>query len=232
MGDAPGKDFGKDPDAESIRRMKRSATISLVLVAGAGAAAFGLARLDPSQREEDALVYGTVGACIAEGRRKPEDCTTAEAAARRAYAATAPRYETEADCERHHGRGGCVQGATVTAEAQDRYLPVMAAFMLGPEAQDLPAQPLYAHAPEEEREAQGGTQGGSHAGGHGFGYCTGTGARIVPVGGSSRVHVPSTVARTVATTPRMVSRGGFGCTGRAIASSGGHGGGHAGGSGG
>ncbi len=232
MGDAPGKDFGKDPDAESIRRMKRSATISLVLVAGAGAAAFGLARLDPSQREEDALVYGTVGACIAEGRRKPEDCTAAEAAARRAYAATAPRYETEADCERHHGRGGCVPGATVTAEAQDRYLPVMAASCWDRRRRTCRPSRSTPMPRRRSGQAQGGTQGGSHAGGHGFGYCTGTGARIVPVGGSSRVHVPSTVARTVATTPRMVSRGGFGGTGRAMASSGGHGGGHAGGSGG
>ncbi|WP_288581678.1 DUF1190 domain-containing protein [uncultured Methylobacterium sp.] len=231
MGDAPGRDPGKDAEAESVRRMKRSATISLVLVAGAGAAAFGLARLDSSQREEDALVYGNVGACIAEGLRKPEDCTGAEAAARRAYAATAPRYETLADCERHHGRGGCVPGATVTAEAQDRSLPAMAGFMLGPEGQDLPAQPLYAHAPEEEREAQGGAHGGS--GGHGLGYCTGTGARIVPVSGSSRVHVPTTVARAPATTPRLIARGGFGGTGRAVAAAGGHGtGGHAGGSGG
>ncbi|MEG9525030.1 MAG: DUF1190 domain-containing protein, partial [Hyphomicrobiales bacterium] len=56
-----------DPVGETgtERRSKRSATISLVLLAGAGAAALLLARRDPSQREEDALVYGNDGACIA-----------------------------------------------------------------------------------------------------------------------------------------------------------------------
>ncbi|TGD98345.1 DUF1190 domain-containing protein [Methylobacterium nonmethylotrophicum] len=212
------------PEAPKIpRRSKRSATISLVLVAGAGAAAVGLARLDATQKDEDVLVYGTLGACIAERLRSPEACTDADRAARTAYAATAPRYETLADCERHHGSGGCVPGVSVTAEAADKYLPAMAAFMMGrTEEQNLAVQPLYAHAPEE--------QGQGHAGAaHMGGYCTGWGGRVAYAGGASRVHVPASVAHTTSSTPRLVARGGFGGTGRAMASAGG---GHAAGSGG
>lgn len=203
------------PAAET-RRAKRSATVSLVLVAGAGAAALALGRLDPSQREEEALVYGTLGACIAERARSAEACIDAYKSAQESYAATAPRYETQADCERHHGTGGCTAGERVAEAARGRYLPLMAAFMMGrTDAQAFPVQPLYAHAPEEERE-----QAGGHAGGHAGGYCTGAGWRIGYAGGGSRVHVPATVARSAATAPRTISRGGFGGTGRATAFSG------------
>lgn len=208
----------------AARRSKRSAAVSLVLVAGAGAAALTLGGLDPSQREEEALVYGTLGACIAQQLRGAEACIAAYTSAQETYAATAPRYETEADCQRHHGTGGCTPGAQVTEAARGRYLPVMAAFMMGrTDAQDLPVQPLYPHAPEEERD-----EAGTATAGHGGGYCTGAGSRVAYAGGASRVHVPASVARTASTTtsttPRTVSRGGFGGTGRATAFSGGSGG--------
>ncbi|RUP17022.1 DUF1190 domain-containing protein [Methylobacterium sp.] len=211
----------------AARRSKRSAAVSLVLVAGAGAAALTLGGLDPSQREEEALVYGTLGACIAQQLRGAEACIAAYTSAQETYAATAPRYETEADCQRHHGTGGCTPGAQVTEAARGRYLPVMAAFMMGrTDAQDLPVQPLYPHAPEEERE-----EAGTATAGHRGGYCTGAGGRVAYAGGASRVHVPASVARTASTTstttsttPRTVSRGGFGGTGRATAFSGGSGG--------
>ncbi|SDA24567.1 Uncharacterized conserved protein YgiB, involved in bioifilm formation, UPF0441/DUF1190 family [Methylobacterium sp. UNC378MF] len=202
----------------ATRRSKRSAAVSLVLVAGAGAAALTLGGLDSSQREEEALVYGSLGACIAQQLRSAEACIAAYKTAQETYAATAPRYETEADCQRHHGSSGCTPGEQVTAAANGRYLPVMAAFMMGrTDAQDLPIQPLYAHAPEEERDAAG-------TAGHGGGYCTGAGGRVAYAGGASRVHVPASVARTTSTTPRTISRGGFGGTGRATAFSGGSGG--------
>ncbi|MDE3744791.1 DUF1190 domain-containing protein [Methylobacterium radiotolerans] len=211
----------------AARRSKRSAAVSLVLVAGAGAAALTLGGLDPSQREEEALVYWTLGACIAQQLRGAEACIAAYTSAQETYAATAPRYETEADCQRHHGTGGCTPGAQVTEAARGRYLPVMAAFMMGrTDAQDLPVQPLYPHAPEEERD-----EAGTATAGHGGGYCTGAGGRVAYAGGASRVHVPASVARTASTTstttsttPRTVSRGGFGGTGRATAFSGGSGG--------
>lgn len=204
-----------EPDSppDAARRAKRSAAISLVLVAGAGATAFALARLDSSQRDEDVLVYGSLGACLAERVRSDRACTDAAAAARDAYPASAPRYEVLADCERHHGRGGCVPGATVTPAAQDRFLPAMAAFMMGRSAeQGLPVQPLYADAPAEPDRAGSG------------GYCTGAGARVVPARGTSRAHVPARIARGTVLTPRTIARGGLGGTGCAVAAAGSGGG--------
>ncbi|WP_331297536.1 DUF1190 domain-containing protein [Methylobacterium oryzae] len=180
----------------ATRRSKRSAAVSLVLVAGAGAAALTLGGLDPSQREEEALVYGTLGACIAQQLRGAEACIDAYKTAQETYAATAPRYETEADCQRHHGTGGCTPGAQVTEAARGRYLPVMAAFMMGrTDAQDLPVQPLYPHAPEEERD-----EAGTATAGHGGGYCTGAGGRVVGAG-----TAPSGSARRSAALRRSLS---------------------------
>jgi uncharacterized protein YgiB involved in biofilm formation len=215
-----------DPVGETgtERRSKRSATISLVLLAGAGAAALLLARRDPSQREEDALVYGNDGACIAGGVRPADECVTEYRAALDSYAASAPRYPTDADCERHHGPGGCTPRTGDTAGDAASFVPLMAGYMIGrTAAQGLPAQPLYRHAPEEERPASGG------AGGFASGYCTGAGGRVLTSGGGSVARVSSAVARTTTSTPRTVARGGFGGTGRAVSAFGGHAGGSRGG---
>lgn len=211
---------GEDP-AERSRR-KRSAAISLVLVTGAGAAALGLGWLDPSQKEEDALVYDSLAACIGQGLRTEDACTTDYAAAQSAYAATAPRYATAEACRAHHGADGCVAGETVAPDAAGSFVPLMAGYMIGRTLeQGLPAQPLYRHA--EEIPASGGSGGG------GGGYCTGSGGRVYASAGRPATRVASSVARTTASAPRMVSHGGFGATGRAIASAGSRSGGFGGG---
>lgn len=197
-------------------RSKRSATISLVLLAGAGAAALLLARRDPSQREEDALVYDTDSACIAGGVRPADACITAYRAALDSYAASTPRYPTDAECERHHGPGGCTPRTGDTPGDTPSFVPLMAGYMIGrTAAQGLPAQPLYRHAPEEERPASAGS-------GFASGYCTGAGGRVFTSGGGSVARVSSAVARTTTSTPRTVARGGFGGTGRAVSAFGGH----------
>ena len=79
--------------ASSIERSsKRSTTVALVLVAGAGATALALGRCDPSQREEDVLVYGGPDACIRGGIRTEADCRSTYATALAAYPEGAPRY--------------------------------------------------------------------------------------------------------------------------------------------
>jgi len=202
-------------DAVEARRRKRSVAISLVLVAGAGSAALVLAGLDPSQEEEDALVYANPAACVAQGLRDAEACRTDHAAAVAAHASSAPRYLTLDECRAHHGPDGCVAGETVAADAAGFFVPVMAAYLLGRTAeQALPPQPLYRHADE-----------GSGGGG---GYCTGAGGRVFVAPGASAAHVASRAARAAPSTPRTVTTGGFGATGRAFSSgsrSGGFGGG-------
>lgn len=209
------------PAPEPPRRSKRSQTVSLVLLVGAGAAAWALGRADPSQREEDALVYPTEEGCAAATLRSAEECGSAFREARALYPRIAPRYATNAECETHHGPGGCLAGGGVASEAAGWFIPVMSGVMLGrTAAQGLPVQPLFPHRPEERREASGG---------HGGGYCTSSGGRVwASSGGSgSTARVSSAVARSRDTSARVV-RGGLGSTGRSFASSSsGHSSGHA-----
>ena len=118
--------------ASSIERSsKRSTTVALVLVAGAGATALALGRYDPSQREEDVLVYGGPDACIRGGIRTETDCRSTYATALAAYPEAAPRYLSLADCEGHHGTGHCVDGTAVATSAAGRFVHAVRSPRLG-----------------------------------------------------------------------------------------------------
>ncbi len=184
---------------------KRSHSVTLVLMAGAGATALGLAQIDRSQREEDVLVYPNPDACSAAGIRTEVDCRRDYALARAAYPEGAPRYATEAQCEGHHGRFHCLPGRLVAPNATGKFVPMMAAFLVGrrPE-QDLPPQPVYDHRPGE---SSGGT---AHGGG---GYCTGWGGRVVTGGGGT-----ASSGRVASAAVRQAGFGGFGATGRGFSS--------------
>ncbi|MER2269436.1 DUF1190 domain-containing protein [Methylobacterium oxalidis] len=187
-------------EPEDWPRSKRSQTVSLVLLCGAGAAALGLGALDPSQREEDVLVYASAEACAAGRVRTEADCRRDYGIARAAYPAAAPRYGGERDCESHHGRSHCVTDAAAGLPPGGRYVPVMAGYLIGrrPE-QELPPQPVFDHAPES----------GGHGGGSG--YCTGSGGRIATASGGR-----SASARVSSAAVRPASFGGFGATGRSF----------------
>lgn len=187
-------------------RIKRSTLVTMVLVAGAGTTALVLGELDPSQREEDMLVYPGPDACSMAAIRTDADCRRDYAIALRAYPEAAPRYPGLADCEAHHGPAHCVPGAAVAASAAGRYVPMMAGYLLGRRAsQDLTPQPLYHHRPNEAVQAHSG---------HG-GYCTSSGSRIVTASGGA-----SSSARVSAASVRPASFGGFGQTGRSFSSHG------------
>ncbi|HEX2727330.1 MAG TPA: DUF1190 domain-containing protein [Beijerinckiaceae bacterium] len=199
----------------------------MLLVAGAGVAAVGLARHDPSQREEDTLIYRSTQHCIDARQRSPGDCRAAYDMARSEHGKAAPRYEAKEDCERHHGRGGC-QDAALPGQTTLAFVPALAGYMMGrTAAQNLPVQPLYRHVEkgrDEERHAGGGSGGVG-----GVGYCTGSGARVAASGGGTSARVASAVARESHASPRsiprggsgiVVARGGFGTTGHGISSHG------------
>ncbi|GEP00989.1 DUF1190 domain-containing protein [Methylobacterium haplocladii] len=195
--------------------MKRSRTVSLVLLAGAGVAAFGFAHFDPSQDEEDVRFYAGPSDCIDARLRSSAECLSEYETARALYPTAAPRYASSGTCEAHHGLGRCVTGESVTEAARGQYLPLMAGYMIGLTAdQNLPPQPVYDHAPQGEALSGGGPGGA--------GYCTGSGARIWTVGGGR-----SSAARVSSAALRGSSFGGFGGTGRSFSSSsrGGFGGG-------
>jgi uncharacterized protein YgiB involved in biofilm formation len=203
------------PGAEGQRegqrtRSKRSQTVSLVLVAGAGAAALGLGGIDPSQREEDVLVYADAAACTAEGIRPEDECRGEYAVARQAYPTAAPRYAGLIDCERHHGPGHCLSGSEVgggpSVEARAGYLPRMAGYLIGRRAsQGITPQPVFDHAPRAGHAAA--------AAGHG-GYCTGGGARILTGSGGR-----ASAGRMRTAALHGTTFGGFGQTGRAFSAS-------------
>ena len=199
--------------------MKRSQAISLVLLAGAGAAAFGIAALDPSQDEEDVLIYRTAQECGDAKVRPGKDCSDEFDLAEGLYRTAAPRYGDRPTCEAHHGPGHCRPSEELGQGGEPgSYSPVLAAYMIGRSgAQQVPPQPLYEHKPEDEEPHTGGSSS------HGGGYCTGSGARVASAYSYGASTVPRTVSRQVATTPRVIARGGLGFTGRGISAGGGHG---------
>ncbi|MFD0935969.1 DUF1190 domain-containing protein, partial [Methylobacterium trifolii] len=144
-------------DQPQTKKSKRSQTISLVLLAGAAATAFGLGHLDPSQEDEDVLVYAGSDACIAERIRSDAECRSEYETARAAYPTAAPRYSDRTGCESHHGPDHCVAGESVTEAARGRFLPRMAAYMIGRRAeQGFAPQPVFEHAPRDAAQAHSG----------------------------------------------------------------------------
>lgn len=187
----------------------RSRTVTLVMLTGAGAAAFGLAHIDPSQDEEDVLVYTDAAACTADKIRQDEECQSTYLTARAAYPEAAPRYDTMQACESHHGPGHCLTGGSVATSASGRFVPRMAGYVIGRRwDQDLMPQPIYEHAPDQRAESHG-------TGSHGTGYCTSWGGRVSTMSGGT-----SSRARVASSAVRAVSHGGFGGTGRSFSSHG------------
>ena len=105
-------------------------------------------------------LYLVTYTCIA-GRVRPADaCIAAYRAALDSDAAGAPRYPTQADCERHHGPDGCRPAADLgPGRPAGAFVPLLAAYMIGRRAaQAMPPHPLYRHRPDEE-EGRGGGSG-------------------------------------------------------------------------
>lgn len=202
--------------------MKRSQSLSLLLLATVGASAFALAKRDPSQKEEDALVYRSEQQCAAAKVRTPEECRAAYQEARAAALAKAPRYVNRSDCERHHGRDHCEHSTGFSSGyTSSHYIPRLSAFMMGrTAAQNMPVQPLYRHQEEPGQE--------SHSGGHGS-YCSSGGGRVyTSTTTATTARVASATARESVSTARIipaggsgvsVARSGFGSTGHSMSKS-------------
>jgi uncharacterized protein YgiB involved in biofilm formation len=207
--------------------MKRSQAVSLILLAGVGVAAVKLAEGDPTQLEEDALIFPSAENCIDSRIRTPVDCRAAGEEAQKEAARVAPRYADQADCERHHGPG-C---RAVENAAGPMFVPALAGFMMGRfPHQSMPTQPLYNHVTQERRKEE---ESGSFGGGGG-GYCTSGGNHVARAwSGSPSARVSSEAAWERLSSPRTIargapafkahgiaSRGGFGSTGRGLSSGG------------
>ena len=141
--------------------MKRSQVVSLVLLAGVGVAAVKLAERDPSQQEEDALVFTSAQACLESGLSTAIDCRAAAATAEDEAAKKAPRYLNQAQCERQHG----AECRALTEPGVTVFVPPVAGFIMPRSVnQNFPVQPLYADMGEkrpEEQQASGRASGGA-----------------------------------------------------------------------
>ncbi|MCI9881334.1 MULTISPECIES: DUF1190 domain-containing protein [Methylobacterium] len=176
--------------------------MTLILLAGAGAASVALARIDPSQRTEDIRIYPNAEACSAGRVRTADECRADYAEALRTYATAAPTYPTLDLCEAQHGIGQCRRRDAAPQPGGDAFVPLMVAYAVGlTAAQKLEPQPLFRNA-----DAQRGLGLASAAS-----YRTSWGCPIAPAadGASSAARVPAaSVRRTVF--------GGFGATGREV----------------
>ncbi|MCJ2043439.1 DUF1190 domain-containing protein [Methylobacterium sp. J-078] len=181
---------------------KRSEAVTLVLLTGAGAAAVGLARIDPSQQMEDIRIYPNAEACIAGRVRTAVDCRIEDDVARTVAAARAPIYRSRAECEAQHGLDACeARGVVAAPEAGTLYVPRMVAYFVGATAaQKLDPQPLFPTA---------GVVYGVRAVAQPA-YRTTWGCPVTPTtDGGSVARVPVATAR-----PPLLN--GFGATGRSI----------------
>lgn len=204
--------------------MKRSRAVSLVLLAGAGVVAWSLAKRDPSQAEEDVYAFTTEGDCVMSGQRAAIDCQQGFATAADLHRQSAPRFASKSDCEAEYGANGCEPGARYGAGSA--FVPIMVGYMMGAATrQALPPQPLYGD-PQQPREEQATSSGGGGGGGGGSrsstrsrSFKTAAGTTIRTSIGSITARAPSSEVRSVSRSPRVVSRGGFGSTGRSISTS-------------
>jgi uncharacterized protein YgiB involved in biofilm formation len=190
-----------DSTGES-RGLKRSETVTLILLAGAGAAAVALARIDPTQRMEDIRIYPNAEACSAGRVRTAEECRTDYAEALETYATAAPAYRTLDLCEAQHGVGQCRRQDAARQPLGDMFVPQMAAYAVGlTAAQKLEPQPLFRNADPQRSLGLVSTSS----------YRTSWGCPIYPAADGA-----SSAARVPAASVRRAVFGGFGGTGREV----------------
>lgn len=168
--------------------------ISLALIAGCG-------EDDP---QVDAAVFETVEQCVQSGEYPKEECETYFQQAMADQAATAPKYESQADCEAEFGAGKCNQGPEISGgdgadstHVRHSYVPMAAGFLIGAAI----SQPLY-------RTYQGGKYGA---------FATSGGTMVGSKTGRTRLYSSVVSSRPSRTTTTM-KRGGFGSMSRSAAS--------------
>ncbi|KYO53480.1 DUF1190 domain-containing protein [Tistrella mobilis] len=105
--------------------MRRSRAVTTLLIAGTALTLAGC-----GEDTEQVKIYGTSEACSAE--MTAADCAAAEAEAREAHIATAPRFDSLAACEEDFGADGCQPVPQQQASSGGSFfMPAFAGFMLG-----------------------------------------------------------------------------------------------------
>jgi uncharacterized protein YgiB involved in biofilm formation len=209
--------------------VKRSTTVSLVLLGAAGLTIYALNR---SGGDTEASPFRSVDECRSSGR-DAKGCQDGYDDALRLHETNAPRFESQNDCERDYGSGKCttMQGRNASGNLASYFVPALAGFAVAralSNQQGRPAaQPLYNCPPERQRSdgtcynTSSGRSfysylGSSSSSGSSWWSSRSSGA-YVPSSGFSRSSSPAVVSR--GSSVSSVSRGGFGSTGRSFSSS-------------
>lgn len=189
--------------------MKRSRTIRLALM---GSAAFALAACNDEPVPGGA--FQSADQCRTDGRFSAAACDEAFSTAQQRHLVEAPRYDRREDCEAGHGASACevlpghlARSADGTVPTADRsgsfFIPYMTGFLIGQLAgQQTLARPLYSAGPSAKPNAAG--------------LRTGDGNRIAAAPGPVSVqrNVLTASPRVTRASAPVVSRGGFGSSGR------------------
>jgi uncharacterized protein YgiB involved in biofilm formation len=209
--------------------VKRSTTVSLVLLGAAGLTIYALNR---SGGDTEASPFRSVDECRNSGR-DAKACQDSYYDALRLHETNAPRFESQTDCERDYGTGKCTstQASSPSGNMASYFVPALAGFAIARALQNQQgqpaAQPLYNCPPYRQRSdgtcyntASGhsvysyfgsGSSSGSSWGG------SRSSSAYVPSDSFSRASSPAVVSR--GSSVSSISRGGFGSTGRSFSSS-------------
>jgi uncharacterized protein YgiB involved in biofilm formation len=189
---------GNPNSTENGSGMKRSSAIRLVLM---GSAALALAACD---EKVPAGVFENAERCSVSGQYSREQCNAAFADAQREHMRTAPRFESQAECETQFGPNQCQrapesQTAAANNGGHSIFMPLMMGYMLGNMmgGPGYMSQPLYRPAGSQTYYSAAGT-----------GVATGPG----------KVNVSQAAFKPQASAVGSVSRGGFGSSARSFGS--------------
>ena len=209
--------------------MKRSTTVSLVLLGAAGLTIYALNR---SGGDTEASPFRSVDECRNSGR-DAKACQDSYDDALRLHETNAPRFESQTDCEKDYGAGKCTttQARTPGGSMASYFVPALAGFAIAralSNQQGRPAaQPLYNCPPDRQRSD--GTCYNTSSGRSFYSYfgsssssssswwSSRSSSAYVPSDSFSRASSPAVVSR--GSSVSSVSRGGFGSTGHSYSSS-------------
>ena len=186
--------------------MKRSRQIRLVLLGSAGAVA--LAACDQAQDlPGDAKFYRDQAQC--ESELKGADCKKAFEESRDAHVRTAPRFQTQEECQTNFGVDNCTRetapGERVAAGSSSGgfFMPLMIGYMLGKSGNNFVSQPVY-------RDAQNTAYTGGGSGG--------AAGRAIGRFDNASLPPPKAAPGSRGVPDLAVARGGFGQSGQTAAS--------------
>ncbi|MFP8966850.1 DUF1190 domain-containing protein [Pokkaliibacter sp. CJK22405] len=182
----------------NLSRMRKQPSLTLAKLATAVAGVSLLAGCSDSN--ENSTVYNNVDSCAQDNPGMAAECQAAYEKAKEEAVRTAPKFETQGDCEAQFG-----QCTTYQNNGHNWFMPLMAGFMISralDHITDRRSAPVFT--------GYGGMYGG---------YYGANGRRYGDVRqGPTKVSVPKSTYDPKPTVTRTIDRGGFGSTASAKSS--------------